>query len=89
MANKENEVLYTGMTNDLVRRVHEHRKGLVEGFTKRYSCHKLVYYEVFQDAYNAIAREKQIKSGRRQRKIELIEKTNRYWRDLGEQIGIV
>ena len=58
MTNKHNTVLYTGVTNNLIRRIYEHKEKLVSGFTKRYNINKLVYYEVFQDAYNAIAREK-------------------------------
>ena len=62
MTNKTNTVLYTGMTNDLVRRVWEHKEKLIKGFTSRYNITKLVYYEIFATAYDAIAREKQIKA---------------------------
>lgn len=65
MTNKNHTVFYIGMTNDLVRRVYEHREKLVEGFTKRYSLTKLVYYEVAETAYAAITREKQLKAGSR------------------------
>jgi putative endonuclease len=82
MTNKHNTVLYTGITNDLARRVNEHRKKLVKGFTSRYNIHKLVYYEIAADAYNAIAREKQIKAGSRQKKIDLINSVNHTWNDL-------
>ena len=63
MTNKRNTVVYTGITNDLRRRVYEHREKLVDGFTKKYNITKLVYYEVFEDVENAILREKQIKGG--------------------------
>jgi putative endonuclease len=65
MTNSLNTVLYTGVTNDLIRRAHQHRESLCPGFTKRYKTVKLVYYEVCQEAYGAISREKQIKSGSR------------------------
>ena len=82
MTNKHNTVLYTGMTSDLPRRVSEHSEKLVDGFTKRYNVTKLVYYEIFQDPYNAIAREKQIKAGSRKKKLDLINGMNKNWRDL-------
>jgi putative endonuclease len=82
MTNAHNNVLYTGVTSDLARRVYEHKQGLSSGFTGRYNVHKLVYYEVFADAYGAISREKQIKGGPRRKKIELIERTNPEWNDL-------
>ena len=74
--------LYVGMTNDLTRRVHEHQNSLNEGFTKKYSCHKLVYFEHFTDVYEAINREKQIKRWRRAKKQNLIRTINKPWRDL-------
>ena len=86
MTNKRNTVLYTGVTNDLKRRVYQHKEKLTEGFTKRYNIMKLVYYEVFEDIENAIWREKQIKAGSRRRKIELIDGMNREWRDLYESL---
>ncbi len=82
MANKGNTVLYTGVTNDLQRRVYEHGEKLAEGFTKRYNVCKLVYYEAFDDADSAISREKQIKSGSKQKKNELVEGMNASWDDL-------
>jgi len=82
MSNENNTVLYTGITNDLIRRVYEHKKKLIDGFTKKYNCTKLVWYEKFSDPYNAILREKQIKSGSRKKKIELIERMNPDWNDL-------
>lgn len=86
MSNKGNTVLYTGVTNDLKRRVYEHRKKLVDGFAKRYNIFKLVYYEVSQDIESAILREKQIKGGSRQKKVELISSMNKKWRDLYSEL---
>jgi putative endonuclease len=86
MTNKNNTVLYTGVTNNLRKRVCEHREKLTEGFTKKYNILKLVYYEVFEDVYSAISREKQIKSGSRKKKIELINSINKEWKDLYEEI---
>ncbi len=74
--------LYIGVTNDLVRRVYEHRTNLVDGFTKQYAVHRLVYYEEFADAENAIRREKRLKKWKRVWKIDLIERTNPNWADL-------
>jgi len=85
MTNKLNRVLYTGVTNDLEKRVYEHKSKLIEGFTKKYNVNKLVYYEEFDDINDAIAREKQIKSGSRQKKIDLIAKMNPAWKDLSEE----
>jgi len=82
MTNKINSVIYTGVTNDLKRRVYEHKEKLVDGFAKKYNIAKLVYYEVFEDIKNAILREKQIKGGSRHKKIELINSMNKEWRDL-------
>jgi putative endonuclease len=84
MTNKGNSVLYTGVTNDLERRVYQHKNKRVEGFTSKYKISKLVYYEEFDDSYNAISREKQIKAGPRKKKIELIEAVNGKWKDLSE-----
>jgi len=86
MTNKHNTVLYTGITSNLNKRVYEHKEKFVEGFTKRYCITKLVYYEVCDDVYSAIAREKQIKAGSRRKKIELIESMNKEWRDLYEEL---
>jgi putative endonuclease len=86
MTNKYNTVLYTGVTNDLKRRMYEHKEKLVAGFTNKYNITKLVYYEVFDDPENAISREKQIKAGSRQKKMQLIASMNREWRDLYERI---
>ena len=86
MTNKRNTVVYTGVTNDLGKRIYEHKEKLVEGFTKEYNVTKLVYYEVFDDIESAILREKQIKSGPRQKKVELINGMNKEWRDLQEEL---
>ena len=86
MTNIKNTVLYTGVTNDLIRRVYEHKAKLADGFTKKYNIVKLVYYEVFEDIENAILREKQIKAGSRQKKIQLIDSTNIEWRDLYDEL---
>lgn len=77
-----NSTFYTGVTNDLVRRVWEHREQLADGFTKKYGAHHLVYYEVFDDVNKAIAREKLIKKWRREIKIQAIERMNPHWNDL-------
>jgi putative endonuclease len=82
MTNKYNTVLYKGVTNDLKRRVYEHKEKLTEGFTKKYNTTKLVYYEICKEIDTAIMREKQIKGGSRNKKIELINKVNSDWRDL-------
>ncbi len=84
MTNKWNRVLYTGVTNDLVRRVYEHKANVIRGFTKKYGVHKLVYFEVYDDVLEAIRREKQIKSGNRGNKEELVRKMNPWWEDLSE-----
>ena len=80
-------VLYIGVTNDLNRRVGEHKEGLVPGFTKKYKVHRLVYYEVTGDIRAAIAREKQIKRWRREKKVGLIEGTNPDWKDLSQEVA--
>ncbi|MHB8104145.1 MAG: GIY-YIG nuclease family protein [Dehalococcoidales bacterium] len=86
VTNKWNKVLYTGVTNDLQRRVLEHRNKTTEGFTKRYNVNKLVYYEVAESIESAILREKQIKGGSRKDKIELVNSTNAEWHDLYEEL---
>ncbi len=86
LTNTTHTTLYTGVTNNLPRRVYEHRNGLVEGFTKKYKLHKLVYYEVTEDINAAIAREKQIKGGSRQKKLDLVNRLNPEWKDLYEEI---
>ncbi len=82
LTNKKNGTLYTGMTNNLERRIFEHKRGLLEGFSKRYGLHKLVYFEIFTDVNEAILREKRIKAWKRQWKINLIIKGNPQWKDL-------
>jgi len=87
MASGRNGTLYTGVTSDLVRRVWQHREGVAGGFTTRYGCKMLVWYEAGGDMVSAIAREKQIKSGSRRAKLALIEASNREWRDLWHDIA--
>ena len=82
LASRRNGTLYTGVTNDLVRRVGEHKGGAVDGFTKRYRVDKLVFFEQLDDIKLAIMREKQIKKWYRKWKIELIEEQNPEWKDL-------
>ena len=82
LTNKSNTTLYVGVTNDLVRRVFEHKSKLVEGFTKKYNLNKLVYFEQTTDVISALEREKQLKAGSRKKKIELIEIDNSEWLDL-------
>ena len=82
LTTRNNTVLYTGVTNDLKRRVFEHKSGLNEGFTKKYHVHKLVYFEIFDYVELAIAREKQIKGYSREKKIKLIESVNSEWKEL-------
>ncbi len=77
-----NSTLYTGMTNDLLRRVREHKRGAGKGFSFRYHTLKLVYFEIHPDACHAKIRERQIKAGSRKKKIALIESINPYWKDL-------
>jgi len=86
MTNKYNTVLYTGVTGDLKKRVWQHKEKLADGFTKRYNVTKLVYYEVFHDIRDAIMREKQIKGGSRQKKIDLIQSMNADWHDLYDDL---
>jgi putative endonuclease len=86
LASKKNGTLYLGVTNDLGRRIYEHKNNLVEGFSKKYEIHRLVYFEVCEDVRAAIQREKNMKKWKRQWKIELIEKNNPDWKDLYHQI---
>ncbi|OGH91856.1 MAG: endonuclease [Candidatus Magasanikbacteria bacterium RIFOXYD2_FULL_39_9] len=78
----ESGTLYVGVTNDLTRRISEHKQNLIEGFTKKYKCHKLVYYENYSDIKQAIAREKEIKGWLRKKKEQLIKNINPGWKDL-------
>ena len=84
VTNDFNKVLYTGFTNNLERRVYEHKEGVVDGFTSKYKTSKLVYFEVFDDPENAILREKQIKNWNRQKKNFLVNQSNPQWCDLTE-----
>jgi len=86
LASERNGTLYVGVTNDLIRRVYEHKSDVAEGFTKKYAVHTPVYFEDTGDAEGAIAREKQLKKWNRAWKIELIEKTNPDWSDLYETL---
>ena len=86
MTNKHNSVLYIGVTNDLKRRVHQHKNKGASLFTKKYNVDKLVYCETCEDVKTAIAREKQLKGGSRKKKIELIESYNPEWKDLYDEI---
>ena len=85
MANQQNGTLYTGVTSYLVQRVWQHREGLGNGFTKRYGCKLLVWFELAETMEAAISREKQIKGGSRSKKLRLIEGMNPDWRDLFEE----
>ena len=87
LASKPNGTLYVGVTSDFSRRVEAHRSGVVGGFTKKYGVERLVYFELHDDMYAAIQREKRLKKWNRAWKIELIEKTNPGWDDLSDQAG--
>jgi predicted GIY-YIG superfamily endonuclease len=87
VASERNGTLYTGVTSDLSRRIHEHRTGALRGFTRRYGCKILVWYENYERMDEAIAREKQIKAGPRLSKLRLIETMNPTWRDLYEDLA--
>jgi putative endonuclease len=84
LTNLSNKVLYTGVTNNLERRTYEHRNKLISGFTEKYNVNKLDYYDITTDPKAAIAREKQIKGWKRQKKIDLIEAMNPHWKDLSD-----
>jgi putative endonuclease len=86
MASKRNGTLYVGYTNDLARRVYEHKNNLVKGFTNKYTVHMLVYYELCESFDSAVQREKQIKEWKRSWKLELIEKVNPLWKDLYDEL---
>ena len=86
LTNKNNSVLYTGVTNNLIRRIYEHKNHLVKSFTEKYLVTKLVYFEQTNNIESAILREKQIKAGSRKKKIELINKFNIKWEDLYSKI---
>ncbi len=84
LSSNNNSTVYVGVTNDLERRISEHKCGLIDGFTKKYNVHKLVYFEETPDVMSAIEREKQIKSWSRKKKDDLINTINPEWRDLSE-----
>ncbi len=86
LANSTNVALYLGVTNDLKRRVYEHKQKFVKGFAEKYDTNKLVYYEICDDAENAILREKRLKGSSRARKNRLVESLNPEWRDLYDEI---
>jgi putative endonuclease len=87
MASTPNGTIYVGVTSDLPQRVWQHREGIVEGFTKRYGCKLLVWYELHATMEYAIVREKQLKAGSRKKKLALIEERNPQWRDLFGELG--
>ena len=87
MTNRKEGWLYIGITNNLARRAYEHREKLVSGFTQKYNLHRLVYYETYQTAQEAIQREKNMKEWKRAWKTELIETMNPDWRDLYEELA--
>ena len=86
LASKRNGTLYIGVTNDLIRRIYEHKNDLIEGFTKKYNVHRLVYYEQTDSIETAILREKRLKKWKREWKINLIESMNPNWDDLYEKL---
>jgi len=88
LTNWNNKVMYVGMTNNLVRRVYEHKTKAVKGFTEQYHVHKLVYFEVTSDVHAVIAREKEIKKWRREKKNALVIQANPAWCDLAEDLGL-
>ena len=85
LTNWNNKVLYTGVTNNLERRIYEHKNKLVKGFTEKYNVNKLVYFEYTSDVNSAIAREKEIKGWTRQKKNQLVQGVNPLWKDLSEE----
>ena len=87
LAGRKNGTLYIGVTNNLLKRVHQHKTNLVKGFTEKYSVHRLVYFEQYRDIRAAIDREKRMKRWKRQWKINLIEKNNPQWKDLFDELA--
>jgi len=87
LANKKNGTLYIGITNNLIRRIYEHKNDLIDGFSKKYGIHNLVYYESYNDVRDALNRETQMKKWNRKWKIELIEKSNPEWNDLYNELN--
>lgn len=86
LAGKKNGTLYIGVTGDLIKRIYEHKQDIIDGFTKKYNVHDLVYYEVYQNVEEAILREKQMKKWNRKWKIRCIEEMNPEWKDLYNEI---
>jgi putative endonuclease len=86
ITNKKDGILYTGVTSNLIKRAYEHREGVISGFTKKYNCKKLVFYELHTTMESAITREKQLKTWHRKWKLELIESQNPNWEDLYDKI---
>ena len=86
VTNRKGGSIYTGVTSNLIKRIYEHKHKLVEGYTKKYNCDKLVYYEIYDDMYEAIKREKRLKNYLREWKVELIEKGNPEWKDLYDSL---
>ncbi len=89
ITNRDNTVLYTGVTNNIIRRIYEHKEKLINGFSKKYNCDKLVWYEIYENAYSAISREKQIKAGSRRRKVMLVNSMNLEWKDLYGEVVMI
>ena len=88
LTKRQNGTLYTGVTSDLPKRIWQHKNKITKGFTAKYNLTRLVYYEIFEDMYQAISREKQIKAGSRGSKIKLVESINPDWRDLYPDICV-
>ena len=88
LTNWNNKVLYVGVTNNLTRRIYEHRNKLMDGFTKKYNLNKLVYFEEYSDINKGIIREKEIKKWRREKKNKLVESLNPEWKDLGKTFNM-
>ena len=86
LSNKRNGTLYIGVTSDLIQRIYQHKNKLTDGFSSKYGCDKLVYYETHENMESAIMREKQLKGGSRAKKLKLIDNFNPDWRDLYEEI---
>lgn len=86
LASKRNGTLYIGITKNLIRRIYEHKKNVIDGFTKKYNVHRLVYYEQTNDVKSAIEREKKLKKWNRKWKLNLIEKKNPDWKDLYNEL---
>jgi len=87
IVSKRNGTIYTGVTSNLIQRIYQHKEGLIKGFTKKYNCKILVWYELHGTMESAITREKQVKSGSRNDKLKLIEENNLEWKDLYEGIA--